>query len=683
MKFIPISMLAAMLCSLAWSQSNEIVYNIVVTDKKGQPVKTLSADQIEMTDAGSRVETTLRLFDGGDVLESGQRKQAEPIRRIRLIPVVFEGLNNEQRRLAKQIALDLIKEDKDPTHLFAIFKISNQLSILQPFTSNRNDLRKAIDIATSGLANVRYAEIHKEVRAKLEGIAANRQAIGDSDVAPDKLDTSVAMQGLLARLQIGMMSESIIDDAESTRRSISFLNSMIVGMQSMPGRKAIAYLNSGITIQTNLDVPFEAMLARANSAGVSIYPIDCRGITTVAQNAAVAESTANNGATIADGTENRERGDRTNAIEKAIEGLRTNVQSAMRVIADSTGGVMAVESNDPKRQLRELISDSQTYYEISYNPKIDDYNGSFRKTSFRVKQGDFRVRGRDGYLAMPPGQENLLPYELPLLKVLNALAMSRDVEFRSGTWRLRSTKESVQAMVAVEVPFADIAFAQDGVKGIYAAHLSLVTQVRDPQGKLIEKFTRDLPLKGKLPQLDALKASNFNFRERFSVAPGRYIVETAVIDQLSNKIGARKTSFIAAPARGTLAMSSLIMVRSFQPNAKDLSVEEPFQFQGGRIVPTLNEDLKSIKGAQMAIFFIVYPEGGASVAPQANVQYFKQGEVAGSAILQLPSVDAQGRINYVLSSSLDAMPPGNYEVRVTVRQGSAAVTESIFVTIGA
>ena len=110
-----------------------------------------------------------------------------------------------------------------------------------------------------------------------------------------------------------------------------------------------------------------------------------------------------------------ERGDRTNGLANASEGLRGNVQSVMRVLADATGGVMAIESNDPRRQLRELISDTQTYYEVSYDPKIADYNGAFRKTSFKVKQGDYRVRDRDGYLAMPPGQENLLPYELPLL----------------------------------------------------------------------------------------------------------------------------------------------------------------------------------------------------------------------------------------------------------------------------
>ncbi len=682
MKPIQISLLVATLCVAAWSQTSDITRNFVVKDKKGLAVKTLSDTDVELTDHGTSIKPKLMLYDGTEVVEAGQRKPAEVMRRIRLIPIVFEGLNNEQRRLAKQIANDLVKEDKDPTHLYGVFKISNQVSVLQPFTTNREELRKAIDLATSGVANMRFAEVNKGVVARLKTDATNSQAVTDADVAPASLMSSAALQGQLARIQLAMLSEAIIDDAESTRRTIIFFDAMIAGLKGFPGRKPIAYLNAGILLPTNLDVPFEAMLARANAAGVSFYPIDTRGITTVSQGSAVVGAITDTVANTDTGLENRERGDNTNRINNVVEGLRENVQAKLITMAESTAGVMAVESNDPKRQLRELIADTQTYYEVTYDPKIVDFNGVFRKTSLKVKQNDLRVRSRDGYLAMPAGQENLLPFEIPLFKALSTTPVVRDVEFRSGAWKLKSSKEKIQGMVAVEVPFANLAFAQDETKGLYAARISMMTQVRNSDGNVVEKFTRDLPLKGSLPQLEALKSSNFNFRERFSVPPGRYVVETAVIDQLSGKVGARKTSFVATASSSALAMSSVTVVRNFQPAVKDLSVEEPFQFQGGRITPTLNNTIKLVKGAQMALYFIVYPEAGGAV-PQAIVQYLKDGELAGSANLPLPAADAQGRIQYVLSSPLDAMPAGNYEVKVIIKQGSAAVAESVFLTVGA
>ena len=83
----------------------------------------------------------------------------------------------------------------------------------------------------------------------------------------------------------------------------------------------------------------------------------------------------------------------------------------------------------------------------------------------------------------------------------------------------------------------------------------------------------------------------------------------------------------------------------------------------------------------MALFFTVYPDAGSKDAPQAVVQYIKDGTVAGSANLQLPAA-VNGRIPYVLSSPLDNMPPGAYEVKVTVKQGATAVVqESVFLTI--
>lgn len=683
MKTTRISLLLAAASILLHAQPTERTMNFTVRDKKGIQVKTLSAADLEFTDDGKPTTPRLTLFDGTDLIDAGQRKPAEPIRRIRLIPIVFEGLNNEQRRLAKQIANDLIKEDKDLTHLFGVFKISNQLSVLQPFTSNRDDIRKAIDLATSGVANVKFAEVNKEVVGKLKLASTTNQALTDADVSPANLGNSAALQGLLARTQLAMLSDTIIDDAEGSRRTLAFFDALTFGLRAFPGRKSIAYINAGLYIPTFLDVPFEAMLARANLAGVSIYPFDTRGIDTNSQATFVNSVIDSNVANTDAGVENREVGDNTNRINNVVEGMRLNFQAKQITMAESTGSFNAIESNDPKKQIRELIADTTSYYELTYDPKISDYNGLFRRTEIKLKQADLRVRGRDGYLAMPPGQENLLPYELPLLKALNAMPVVRDVEFRSGAWKMKSTKELVQGMVAVEVPFENLAFAQDEVKGLYAARISLVTQVRDAQGKVMEKFTRDLPLKGKLDQLASLKTSNFNFRERFAVPPGRYVIETAVIDQLSRKVGARKTSFLAAPSSAPLAMSSVTVVRSFQPGVKDLTPEDPFQFQGGRITPTLNNTLKAVKGAQMALFFVVYPEAGAAAAPQAIVQYFKDGEVAGSANLQLPAADVQGRISYVLSSPLDAMPPGNYEVKIVIKQGSAAVAESVFLTVGA
>jgi hypothetical protein len=256
------------------------------------------------------------------------------------------------------------------------------------------------------------------------------------------------------------------------------------------------------------------------------------------------------------------------------------------------------------------------------------------------------------------------------------------VVYRSGTWKLQSGKEVVGGVVALEVPFAGVSFAQDAAKGLYAARIGMIAQIKDAAGKIVERYSLDLPLKGNLDQLEALKNSNFNFRETFTVPVGRYVVESAVIDQLSGKVAARKSSFIAMPDPTGLSMSSITLVRSFQPNVKGMDADDPFVYQGGRITPTLDNNVTAVKGGVMALYFTVYPDKTNAAPVQAVVQYMKDGEVAGSATLPLPPPDAQGRIRYVLSSPMDAMKPGQYEVKVGVKQGPSAVAESVFLNVG-
>jgi hypothetical protein len=123
------------------------------------------------------------------------------------------------------------------------------------------------------------------------------------------------------------------------------------------------------------------------------------------------------------------------------------------------------------------------------------------------------------------------------------------------------------------------------------------------------------------------------------------------------------------------------MVRNYQPKVEGLSPEEPYQFQGGRIAPTLHATLRKAKGAQMALFFVVYADPAVKEPVMAMVRYLRDGAVAGEAKLELPLPDAQGRIPYVLSSPIEQMPAGNYEVRITAQQGTAAASEATNVTI--
>lgn len=647
MKAIRISLCAAAVFAIhtAAQMPTAITMNVVVKDKKGAPAKGLAAEEFQVSDNGARAA-------GLSV------KMVDSVAGPKLIALVFEQMDNEQRRLAKMIALDMFRESKDLNHNFGVFMISNQLSLLQPFTTDRDDLRRAVDLATSGALNTRFADVHQESLTKL------RSAADD-----------------LSRIQLRMMTDRKFSDEEGNRRAVAYLDSIATGLGSAPGRKTVAYLTWGMFVPAFLDVPFLALQARANRGGVSFYGIDCRGVVTYGQNRSTADFTGRAGAQVSSGGTENAATVNYGGLDQVQDGVRLNLQANLRVLSEATGGLFAGDTNDPKPFVRQMLDDASTYYELTYDPGITVFDGSYRKTSVSVAAKDVRVRDRDGYFALRPDQQELLPYEVAMLEALGKTPMPRDVAFRSGTLRLRRSADSVTAAVLVEVPFSGVLFKEDAPTSQYLARLSMLVQVKDAGGNIVQKFSRDLPLMGKLEQLPALRNSNFSFREQFTAPAGRYVIESVVADQLAGKIAARRTSFVAQARPAGVSISSLAIVRSFLPNAKDLTPDEPFQYQGGRITPTFINTLKRVKGAQMAFFFMVYADPGATGTPQATVQYLKDGMVVGDATLPLASPDAQGRIPYVLSSPIDTMLAGSYEIKVTVRHGGSSAQESAFVTI--
>ena len=232
-----------------------------------------------------------------------------------------------------------------------------------------------------------------------------------------------------------------------------------------------------------------------------------------------------------------------------------------------------------------------------------------------------------------------------------------------------------QGLVIVEVPMSGIKFSEHLDSKTFSSRVSLLSLVKDQKGVVVGKVSTDLPRNGPLAVLPQARAGNFIYTESLTLPPGRYTLETAVMDHESGKVGTRKTSYVVAPPRKGVSMSSLFLVRNFQPNYKDLSPSEPLQYQGGKITATRSGHGYRVKGAQLSTFFVVYPDPSIAEKPVALVAFSVDGKVIAKGQLPLPDADAQGRVPYVMSSPAESMPPATYLVHVTVKQGASTAEE--------
>ena len=107
---------------------------------------------------------------------------------------------------------------------------------------------------------------------------------------------------------------------------------------------------------------------------------------------------------------------------------------------------------------------------------------------------------------------------------------------------------------------------------------------------------------------------------------------------------------------------------------KGLDPNEPFQFQGGSITPTLNNSVPRAENSVLRLFFVVYQDHSIPAKPTVEIEFLQNGKSLTKVPMQLPAADAEGRIQYVMTVPAAAIPPGMYQVRAAAKQGD---TESV------
>jgi VWFA-related protein len=668
---------------------DEVVLDFIVRDKKGKPITDIKPEDVTVTDNGAKQEiTSFRLVRGAEAItSSGAATALDPLRQIRLVTLAFESMDEpDRRKRARMAAVDLVKGEQGTNVFYSVVMIQSRLMAIQQFTSDREALTRAIDRATAGLSMTKLLPVSDSIKAELKKTVS---------VAPatDTAGTQ-AIQARLSSIMLEMLRMDAAISTEDARMSITALQSLVQGLQTMPGRKSILFFTAGMTVPPELDVPFNNLKGLANRANVTFYSVDTRGVMAgytsdtrdVTTGGLNSEATAalNKTATSLGTTVNRKEGavtkDEITGSDDAERSGRKNVQLPIRDLAESTGGFLVGESNDLRGPLRQVNEEVSSYYELTYNPGIKNYDGSFRKLKVDAGRKDLIIHARNGYFALPPQARaaGMLPYEMPLLKAISDGAVLADVPFRSAAILLQPKAEATDVSVLVEVPLAGLQPKNDPAQSKQAIHFSLGALVKNSKGEVVQKLSRDRSL---FVTADQLKMGNFIEKMTVPISPGTYTLSSAVMDRESGKIGTQHSEFTIAPKSKGVGISSLTPVRSYTPNAKGLEPSEPFQFQDGIITPTLNNHVPKGKDSVLRLFFTIYADAAIPASPTVQVEFLQAGNSLTKVDLPLPPADPQGRIPYVMTVPAAAIPPGDYDIRAIAKQGESSAEAKTTVTI--
>ena len=677
---------------------DEVVLDLIVRDKKGKPITDLKPDELIITDNGvKQTITSFRLVHGSEAIsQTGATTKLDPLRQLRLVTLAFENLGDAaQRKTAREAAVDLIKGEQGANVFYSVVALNSRLLVLQPFTSDKALLTSAIEKATAGSNGAKMASDSDAIQAQLKqlvnvnGVAGADQEANLISAANDLAASAPGRGGgdntapFLAQVMLDMLRMDAGAVSSGTRLSLEALRSLVQGLIPMPGRKSVLYFSSGMYVPNELDVMYNNLISMANRSNVTFYSVDTRGVTTYSDNSEALNELR--GAAHASATAVTQQGGAVTkgevfASDNADNAARSNMQLKIRDLAEATGGFPIGESNDLRCPLHNVNEEISSYYEVTYNPNIQNYDCSFRKLAVSESRKDLVVHARNGYFALPPGAvaTGLQSFEMPLLKAISDGKTSDAVQFAAGALVLQPKAAGTDVYLTIEVPLRGLQPKAGTTGPTQNVHCAIAVLIKDSSGTVVDKLTRDRSYNVTPEQL---KAGNMVENSSISLPSGKYTVESAVLDYESAKIGMHRSELTIPAITSGVAISSLTSVKSYTPDAKGLDPNDPFQFQGGKIAPTLNSSVARTEGSALRLFFTVYPDPKISAKPTAEIEFLQNGKRPQKVPMPLPDADKSGRIPFVMTIPAAAIPAGEYEIRAVAKQGDSSSATSTRVKI--
>ncbi len=677
------------------STSQEVVLDMVFRDKKGRAIRDVRPEEIHVSEDGvDQSLTSLRLVEGKNArsLQGGASSDAaaasvplDPMREVRLVTLVFEGLDVDGKRFFRQAVKDVLDMSTEPNLYFSILTVDHKLQIIQPFTADHAALLKSLDRSSMWsfiqLTN-QSAQVKAELKQSMSGGDTPLQ--GSATGGPSQAQIQGSISFKMAKMQYDMLQEADSADREyDIRASIDALSALVRAQSQLPGRKVVLYFNPWMNISDAVKEQYQSMISMANRANVSFYTVDTKGLVTWSQGSAGRDELSGVMGDVRTqqmtgvGANAEVSTQQARASENAENALRSNPLLWLQDLAQQTGGATIGETNDYRAPLRVAMDEVRTYYEATYVPHISIYDGKFRKITVRVDRPGVLVHTRSGYFALPQikGGQQLYAYEMPLLNALNVAPAPAEISFHVAAERFNDHGPKIEYMVTLETPMAGITFTPQADNKNAAVDAALLAVLKDSHGDIVAKFSKDFAVQVALDKLDAYKAGNLVQTFRTELAPGTYSLQAVVMDRNGNKIGVRK-SVVSVPAPSNkLSMSDVVVVRRTD-TLKDNQILDAFYFPGGKIVPTLNDTLKGGPGNVLPFYFAVYPERATKDPVKLTMSFYKEGQYLGAAETPLPE-QQDGRIPYIASLPADKFTPGAYEIKIGVTQGSSKVEENV------
>jgi VWFA-related protein len=671
--------------------SSEVLFDVVVRDKRGRAVTDLSPADFEVYEDGVKQQVnSFRLFSrepaGSDAgrpagsVEPAKNERAavrpeeagaDDGARLSAVAIVFDRLTPDARARARQAALAYVGEKKD---LVGVFLTDLSLVTLQPFTDDMNLVRQAIEKAGVNSPSL-YTSNNEEAREV-------RKRLADA-ILEEKRNPASGIGKTKKMLELMLWDLETWEDLQREQQGNATLAGLLkisAALRPLPGRKAVILFSEGLTLPPTVTDKFRTLVNAANRNHVSFYTIDAAGLRAVSktQETRLEIESRSNLRMTQEATNEEIKVPMTKGLERNEDLLNLNPDSGLGQLANQTGGAYITDTNDIRSGLRRVDDDLHTYYLMSYSPQNKSFDGSYRKIEVKVKRPGVVVQSRKGYFAIDASFASpVLAYEVPALALLGDGRRPDSFPLNAAAFSFPEARDAGLAPFVVEGRAGEFGFKVDDSKKSYKTDFSIVVVVRDEAGRVAQKLSNRYELSGPAGELESAKQGRVLFYREAELAPGAYSYEAVAYDAQTGRASVR-TGKLEVPEAddGRLRLSSVVVVKRVEKVTAGQKPASPFQVGDLLLYPSLGEAAHKQASKQLPFFFTLYAPKGSNVAPKVSVELRQNGKTLARLPAELNEPDAQGRFQYLAALPLENIPPGVYELKVTAVEGANSVSRS-------
>jgi VWFA-related protein len=384
-----------------------VIVDVVVTDKSQKPVHGLKASDFTLTE--ENVPQVVKHFEEHTALTPADATKFPALPKFP--PGVFTNYTPEPVNGAVNVLLlDVLNTPltsqlyvrqqllaylnaAPPGARIAIFGLTNQLTILQGFTSDPA-LLKAVASSKTG----------KNSPLLQDSVGGN----GIQNTMADDLEDQGADAATVANLRQFDAQQQSFQLQLRVKYTLDAMNQLARYLSTIPGRKNLIWFSGSFPISVlpdttgNLNDPFAVvadyekefrdtvnLLARSQ---VAVYPVDARGLS----NAPVFDAS-----TTRNYTGNRGPARMTQDLNKFSTDTAAE-HSTMSQMAEATGGHAFYNTNGLTQAVATAINDGSNFYTLTYTPANPARDGKFRKIKVQLAHGGVNLAYRHGYYADDP-----------------------------------------------------------------------------------------------------------------------------------------------------------------------------------------------------------------------------------------------------------------------------------------